>query len=113
MTAPNTQRIRENSHRRIPPDILELITHTNPAPASGPYTSLLRCNGETDLAVVKEPALFLFGSDSGSLLPEFEWPGTAGSSVESPAANKWEQALPVSDYFSYLFPSRRPHSLWC
>ena len=42
----NDSQEKQDNHRRIPPDILEFIEHTSPAPTCGPYTSLLRCNGE-------------------------------------------------------------------
>jgi hypothetical protein len=45
MPATTIQNKRDNMHP-IRPEILELLELSDPAPSSGPYTSLMRCNGE-------------------------------------------------------------------
>ena len=46
----------------ISAEILELLQHTNSARSNGPYTSLLRCNGEGSA----QPLGHKLGSDSRS-----------------------------------------------
>lgn len=76
---------------QTPPDILALIEHPSPTPARGPYTSLLRHNGEASPPANLPSLVLILGP------PEFVWPGSAGASPTTGAEN-WRLLVSTLSY---------------